>query len=224
MNVKIDINEELFERMKAKLSPSQIATALRMSINEGLTKGRTEVRRATQETYNLKASTINAALKITKATGNKLTGEIAASHKPISIKEADPKFKGVTIARKVTYKNGQAKAGAGIRRSVGKISVEVIKGQRKDFETAFVPGVATHSTSGQQFATSAIFARGKRGKPGFKFAKDRMPIDVISTVSPGTAATNKRSVEKYDEAVSTYARQRFIYHIERLIKSVDGLQ
>ncbi len=227
MEVKIDVNADLWEKAKAKLSSSQIASAMRMAINESLTKGRTEVRKGIQETYNMRTALLNdekTGLRIKKAKGYNLTGDISASHKPVPISEANPKFKSVTIGQKFGKgKDGSINKGAKIKRSVGQISVEVIKGQRKTINTAFVPGRATNSQTGQQSFTSAIFARGKRGTPGFKFGKQRMPIDVISTVSPGTAATNERSVEQYQGVVTEYANKRFVHHIERLIKQVDGL-
>jgi hypothetical protein len=221
MQFKLEIEDDVLNRAKEKLSPSQIATALRMAINEGVTKGRTQVRRGVQETYNFKASTINKALQITKATNAKLTGTIGASNKPVSIKETDPKFSARTIGRNISYKNGKVKKGKAIRRSVSQITVEVLKGQSLVIETAFVPGVARNATTNQQFATSAVFARGKRGKPGFEFGKKRYPIDVISTVSPGTAANNERSAKIYSKSVTEYANQRFVYHIERLIKAAE---
>lgn len=227
MQVKVEANTEVLTRAKEKLSSMQIITAMRMAINEGLTKGKTLVRRGTQETYNIKTAVLNDDKKgifVKRATNASLTGYINASHIPLSLKEADPKFQGATIAQHVKIKNGKARKGKTIKRSVSFVSVEVIKGQRKILGSAFVPGVVTHGTSGMQFGTTAIFARGKRGKPGFQFAKPRYPIDSLSTVSPGTATTNKRSLDIYNQPVNEYAQQRFIYHIERMIKAVDGLE
>lgn len=225
MEVKIEILDEALAKARKVLSSSQIATAMRMAINEGLVKGRTEVRRGTQEIYNFKASILNdrqTGLQIKKATNDHLSGEIGVGHKPISIKEANPQFKAVTIGQRFSRgKNGKVRAGAAIKRSVGQITVEVIKGKRKAINTAFAPGRATNSKTGQQSFTTAIFARGMRGKPGFKFGKGRMPIDSITTVSPGTAATNDRSLKRYEGAVNDYAQKRFIHHIERLVKEVE---
>jgi hypothetical protein len=227
MDVKIDIDPSLWDKAKEKLSSRQIAAAMRMAINEGLVKGRTEVRRGIQQVYNIRTGILNdekTGLKLKKATGTNLTGDISANHKPMSISDADPKFKGVTVGQQFTRgKDGKVKKGAKIRRSVAQISVEVIKGQRKPINSAFAPGRATNSQSGKQHFTTAIFARGKRGKPGFNFGKARLPIDSISTVSPGTAATNERSVEQYSEIINNYAKGRFIHHINRLIAEVDGL-
>jgi hypothetical protein len=227
MQVKVEANTEVLTRAKEKLSSMQIVVAMRMAINEGLTKGRTLVRRGTQETYNIKTSVLNDEKKgifIKRATKSNLTGYINASHKPLSLKEADPKFQGNTIAQHVTFKNGKARKGKAIKRSVSFVTVEVIKGRRKVLGSAFVPGVVSHGTSGMQFGTTAIFARGKKGKPGFQFAKPRYPIDSLSTVSTGTATTNKRSLDIYNQPVNDYVQQRFVYHIERLIKGVDGME
>lgn len=227
MELKIETNSDVFERAKSKLSSMQIVAAMRMSINEGLTKGKTMVRRGTQGVYNLKTSVLNDEKKgifIKRATNGNLTGYINAVHKPLSIAEADPQFKGSTIAQHVSFKNGKARKGKVIKRSVSTISIEVLKGQRKTISSAFVPGVVTHGTSGMQFGTTAIFARGQRGKPGFVFGKSRYPIDKITTVSPGTATTNSRSMDQWQRPVTEYAQQRFVYHLERLIKEVDGME
>lgn len=227
MQIKIEANEELFNQATQKLSPSQIAGAMRMAINESLTKGRTMVRRSLQDAYNIKTARVNdekKGLSLKKATNKDLTGQINASHTPIAIKDMNPKFKGVAIAQQVSFKNGRAKKGKILRRSTSQISIEVIKGQRKTIDSAFTIARGTNASNGQQFGTPAIFARGKRGKPDFKFSKSRLPIDSLSTVSVGTAATNKRSLDQYDGPINSYAQQRFVYHIERLIKSVEGLQ
>lgn len=186
------------------------------------------VRRSIQEVYNIKASTINddnkrKGLSIKKATGNDLSSQINAGHTPLKLSDMNPQFKGSTVARQVTYKGGKAKAGKAVRRSISQISVEVIKGQRKVLGSAFTIGIASNAKTGQQFATTAIFARGKKGKPGFEFGKPRFPIDSISTVSIGTAATNTKSLSKYDNELNAYASERFIHHVERLIKKVEGV-
>jgi hypothetical protein len=228
MDFKIDVDPTVFDKAKEKLSPSQIANAMRMAINEGLTKGRTEVRKGLQEVYNIRTSVLNDAktgLQINKATNKNLSGDIHASNKPLPISEMDPKFKGKTIGQSFSRgKNGKVKKGRIVKRSVGQISIEVIKGQRKILETAFIPGRAANASTGMQGFTRAVFARGLRGKPGFAFSKPRLPIDSLSTVSPGTAASNERSVEKYSGTVKSYAEQRFVHHIERMIKAVDGLE
>lgn len=229
MNVKVEVNEEIFKRAKEKLSPSQIAGAMRMAMNDSVRKGRTMVRRAVQSGYNIQANVINdkspkKGLSIKFASGRDLSAEIRAGHTPLSIKDANPRFTGVQVASKVSYKGGKAKKGKALRRSTSQISIEIIKGQRKTLASAFTIGVGQHNGGTGQFGTGQIFARGKKGKPGFVFAKPRYSIDSISTISVATAAANDRSLDQYGPEVNQHAQQRFIHHIERLIKKVDGLE
>jgi hypothetical protein len=229
MEVKIEANVDLFEKAKEKLSSSQICRAMQMAINDSLRKGRTMVRKSVQDGYNIKAAKLNdkdpkRGITTKLASVSDLSGQINAGHYPISLKDANPQFtQGTTIAQRVSFKNGAARKGGLIRRSQSQISIEIIKGQRKTLGSAFIPGVGTNASNGQQFATPAIFARGKRGKPGFAFGKDRYPIDVMSTISVATATVNDRSLEKYKGPINDYAQSRFIHHIERLIKQVDGV-
>lgn len=227
MQFKIEANTDVFKKAQERLSPMQIVSAMRMAINEGLTKGKTLIRKQTQDIYNIKPSVLNdekRGIFLRRASNSNLTGYINASHKPLPLKDADPKYKGSTIAQHVSFKNGKARKGKVIKRSVSIITVEVLKGSRKPLGPAFVPGVAAHYKTGMQFGTAAIFARGKYGKTKFEFAKPRYPISVLNTVSPGTATTNSRSLDKWHGPVNEYAQQRFVYHIERLLKQVDGLE
>ena len=227
-DVRTEINDELFARMKEKLSESQIKQALRMSLNDAVVKGRTMVRRSVQEAYNIKASRFSESdgkkgLSLKKATNDSLSSQINAGHIPLPLSDMSPKYSGSAVAQQVKYSKGKARAGKTIKRSTSPITVEVIKGQRKVIGSAFTIGIGKHNSTGQQFATTAIFARGKKGKPGFEFSKPRYPIDSISSVSIGTAATNTKSLTKYDNELNEYASKRFVHHVERLIKQVDGL-
>lgn len=227
IEVRAEINDDLFKRAMEQLSPSKVVQALRMALNDSVVKGRTMVRRSIQEVYNIKAARINDSnskrgLSLKKATNSELQAEIRAGHIPLKLSEMNPKYTGSVIARNVSFKGGNARKGKLIKRSTSAISVEVIKGQRKTLGSAFTIGVATNRVSGQQFATSAIFARGKKGKPGFQFGKARFPIDSISSVSVATAATNTKSLDKYQDDINKYATDRFIHHVERLLKAADN--
>ncbi len=227
-DVRAEISEDLFQRMKDKLSAGKIKRALRMALNDAVIKGKTMVRRSITEVYNIKAARVNdnnsrKGLSLKKATDSDLSAQINAGHTPLKLADMDPKYSGSVIAQQVSFRGGSSRKGKTVKRSTSAISVEVIKGQRKTIASAFTIGVAKNAATGQQFATTAIFARGKRGKPGFEFAKPRMPIDTISSVSVGTAATNTKSVEKYQDELNHYANKRFVHHVERLIKEVDDL-
>lgn len=230
MQIKIETTEEVFAKAQAKLSPSQIAMAMRMALNDGVRKGRTMVRKEIQTRYAFSASLLNdkkeaVGLSLKMATNRDLTAKINAGNTPISLSNANPKFKGIAVGYRLRQdkKKGTVSKGKAFKRSVGQVSVEVIRGKRLPLRSVFTVGKALNVKSGNVAFTSALFARGKKekGKAKFTFGKDRYPIDTLSTVSIGTAALNKETLAKYEGPVSEYAQSRFLHHVERLIKAVD---
>ncbi|MCG2614883.1 hypothetical protein LZZ85_11345 [Terrimonas sp. NA20] len=228
--VKAKLDTKVFREARWKLSDTQIRQALRMSLNDAVIKGRTMVRRSAQEVYNVKASAFNdksnkKGLTLDKATTSKLTARIIAGHTPIRLSDMNPKYEGKAVATQVKYnkKTGKAQRGKVVKRSTSQISVEIIKGKRKTLGSAFTIGIAKHAQSGNQFATTAIFARGKKGKPGFEFGKSRYPIDSMSAISVATSVMNKKTLGKYDRELNKYASDRFEHHVKRLVKKADGL-
>jgi hypothetical protein len=210
-----EANAEL-ERLKNKLSPGKIASATRMALNESIRKGKTQISKAVREVYNIKPSLLNdpnkkKGLSLKLASNNNLSAEVDAGHTPLGLENMAPQYSGTTVANKINFKNGKAKKGGAIKRSTGQISIEVIKGQRKTLGSAFAPGLV----KGGSQATNKLFARGKKGKPGFEFAKPRNPIDTISSISVATAAMNSKSAEKYDKTVQETLTNRSIHHLKR---------
>ncbi len=215
--------EKQLRELKGQLSEKQVANATRMAINESVKSAKVQVKRTIRDIYNISNSRIDdknpkKGLSIKLATNSDMTGQVNAGHIPINLSEASPKFTGEAVATQVKYKNGKPVKGRTYKRSKSKISVEVLKGQRKTLETAFTIGVATHASTGQQFATTAIFARGKKGKPDFQHAKPRLPIDSLSTVSVATAALNTKAQEKTQPKVSEQYMKRLQHHMNRMLK------
>lgn len=231
--IKIDVRKEstkALNDLKKQLSKQQVASATRMALNDSIRKGKTETKRSISAIYNIKPSRIDdrdkkKGLSTKLATNTNLSAEVDAGHVPINLSEANPKFKGVTVATSVKHKKGKASKGKNIKRSTGQISIEVIRGQRKIISSAFTIGIATHAKTGKQFTTSAIFARGKRGKPTFAFGKKRYPIDSLSTVSVATAALNVRAKEKVQPIVSAFYQNSMERQLQRQLKKIsDGIQ
>ena len=223
--LKIDVRKQGDEKitaLKKQLSKQQIASATRMALNDSIRKGKTETRRSITEIYNIKASRINDAnkgkgLSLKLASKTNLSAEVDAGHIPISLSEANPKYKGRVVANTVKYRKGKAVKGKSVKRSTGQVSIEIVKGQRKIISSAFTIGLGTHSDTGNKFATSAIFARGKKGKPTFKFGKKRYPIDTLSTISVATAALNVKAKEKVMPVVSDFYQKSVTRQMQRLV-------
>jgi ribosomal protein L23 len=208
------------------LSPEKTARATKMALNDGIRKAKTETKRAITSIYNIKPSRIDDSnrkkgLSVKFATDKKLSTEVDAGHIPLTLSEANPKYKGETVATQLNFsKKGKAKRGKAIRRSTGKISIEIIKGQRKELATAFTIGRATHASGGMQFTTSAIFARGKKDKIKFNFSKPRYPIDSMSTISVATAALNTNAQNKIQPVVNEYVTKRMKHHLTGLVEKI----
>src|SRR3954462_12715733 len=94
------------KHLKDQLSQKEIAKATRMAINDSIRKGKTQVKSAITEIYNIKSSRIIDAdrkkgLSVKAATDSNLTGELIAGHKPVSLSETKVSFKGKTVAQQI---------------------------------------------------------------------------------------------------------------------------
>lgn len=221
--ISISLKDAIREIRKAEeqYGERKVHAAIRMALNDGVRKGKTEVRRTIQNLYTIKASRINdpnkeKGLSVRLATNSNLESDLDAGHIPVNLINTKVSFKGTTVAYSFRRnKDGKTVNRKAIKRSKSIVTVEIIKGQSKQINTAFSPGLV-RSANGQQFATPAIFARGVQGKPDFKFGKDRYPIAPLSTVSIATAAIALRSQSVYSEPVTQFTINRFMHHIQRL--------
>lgn len=210
------VKNELDKLKKNNLNANK---AMRMAMNESVRKGRTEVKKSITEFYNIKPGTITDSnkkkgLSLKLATDKNLRAEVDAGHVPINIGSLsgvkDLKVESArefAFATNVKTKKTKVVKLARIFKGGG-IQVEVKKGEKKVLATAFRI---------EKFG-NAVFARGKKNKLGFAFAKPRMPIDSISTISIATAAHNTNAQQKYWPVVESYYKQRLDYHLNRLIK------
>jgi len=220
-----DADRKLKE-LSGKLSQKQIIVVTRMSMNRAIKKGKTEIKKSILSLYNIKSSRIDDSnrkkgLSVKLSQGNNLSAEVDAGHVPVNLSETKVKFKGVEVARGISFKNGQLKKGRSYKRSISTIAVQVLKaGPIKTINSAFTIGIATHYKTGNQFTTPAVFARGKRGKPDFKFGKSRYPIDSLSTVSVATAAFNTKAQEMVQPVVSEMYETEMVRNMNRLINSL----
>lgn len=210
------VQNELHKLKKENLNAGK---AMRMAMNEAVRKGRTEVKKSITEFYNIKPGTVTDSnkkkgLSLKLATDKNLRAEVDAGHVPINIsslsKVKDLKVESArefAFATNVKTKKTKVVKLARIFKGGG-IQVEVKKGEKKVLPSAFRV---------EKF-NNAVFARGKKNKIGFAFAKPRMPIDSISTLSIATAAQNTNAQQKYWPVVEAYYKQRLEYHLKRMVK------
>lgn len=215
------------DKFRKSLSVEQIAKASRMALNDSIRKGKVEMRKAITSVYNLKAATVNninskKGLSVKLSTNKKLEAVVNAGHQPVNLSSLSVKFKSKQIGSQISYqKNGKQKRTAA-KRSIGVISVEVLKGAGyKPINTAFSPGVVSVPGKSQAF-TKAIFARGKKGSPTFMFGKDRMPIDSITSVSVATAAYNTTAQQQVIPTISATYEKELTRQLNRLVNETSN--
>lgn len=203
--ITIDTKEAIskLDNLRQQLSEAQISASMRMAMNDATRWGKTRVKDAIREVYNIKSQRITdnspkKGLSILLATNSNLTAKINAGHIPANLSS----IQGTRLTKKG-------------------VSVEVKKGQRKPIQSAFrlftqkgAKGAVSFQAEGSK---AVIFARGKYGKPSFIFQKARKPIASMSSVSVATAALNTNAIKRYEPKVSQYYEKRLIHQLERAI-------
>ena len=210
----------------ASLSKQQIATVQRMALNDAARWGKTQIGRDIRGRYNIPLSRINdkdpkRGLRVQPANARNGDAKITGGHQPVNI---------ATLAntRMVTATGtlrGSAKTVLA-RRAKGKapakalfVSAEVVKGERKTIQSAFVLGV-TKGSKGAAFIgeKAAIFARGSWGKPQFAFSKKRSPIASLHTVSIATAALHSNVQRNWMPKIKQRSEMELRRQVERMLK------
>lgn len=227
----IQVDQKGFEKLKKQLSKSETEKAMRMAVNDAALRGRTLIRSSISEVYNIKNSRINdpareKGLSVKKATNSDLRSMVYAGHIPVNlINISGVKLESAEVSQSFRYTKGAKRKLIKGKRNFrgGGISLEIVKGERKKINSAFVIGKFRHYRGGKSVSipSSAVFARGQKGKVGFEFAKPRMPIDSISTISIATAATNTRAFDKWEGPITRYSSDRFFHHVKRMVEALN---
>lgn len=182
-----------------ELTPSEINRAIRRAINLAVRKTRVQMKRDIRSVYKIKASIINTkVLKERRATGQRLEGAVMADKSTLPLSIFEPRVVSGSVTTRV--RNGQTRSKTRQRKAKKQgVFVEIIKGQKKHFPTAFLLD--------KNFGVS-IMARGVYKKAGFKFGKARMPITTMKSKSVFFATQNKEVVKKYyPEASKIYLEE-----------------
>ena len=115
IDISVKVDDEDFSKAMADLRHIEegIETATIRAINRTVDGVKTDLSTLARERYNVKAKVIAARIKLTKATKAKMSGEVRSTGKPIPLYEFGPKPATPQPSRRP------------------KITVEVLKGQRK---------------------------------------------------------------------------------------------
>lgn len=148
MATRIKIDQGDVDRIKRDLRhiADGMPLALVRSINRALTGVRTDFVNSVRREYNVKARAARKNIRLRKASKRSISGEVESTGKPIPLVNFAPRPSNVQPRRKAP------------------ITVEVIRGERKPVESAFVAVM----DSGHK----GIFRRHKRGGERV----DRLPI------------------------------------------------
>lgn len=171
--------DTLINEIAKSLSPDQVKKATARAINHTLGVIKTSVNKEIRSVYNLSASDVRENLTIQKATNGNLKGFIKANRAPISFSKFNPvsisKSGNGFIRGAISGKNKGFAFKKTRSPNVG-VSVQVLKGERKNVPSAFM--LLQGSGKG------SVMARGNysTGSP-FKFDKPRLPIEGLNSIS-----------------------------------------
>lgn len=204
------------KRLASQLSQKQLERASRNAMRDAGRWAKTRMVEEVPNRYNLKKKTVREKLTFQMRGGD---ATITASHRPVNLASMP--------STRMETKDGKRKTLNAVRkmRSVNKkprqalfVSAEIVKGERKTIETAFMLG----TTKGQKGAFSigeraVIFARGKYKREGFEFGKARKPIAAIRTVSVATAVLHRDVSTAWSEKTQKKAQYELLRQVKRLL-------
>jgi len=219
ITVNVDQACKDLKRFFANLSKQEIAKAQSAAINRTLIYGRSEIKKFIRGNYNIKSNELKS-LFIKKASYNRLSGNITAPKKNISLSHFNPSFdfssRGkISTIRITRTKNGLQKSTKSKRGSTGKgVSVEIKKGERVNLPYAFMI---------KDNNTMPVFARGKYKTGGgynFMHNKKRLPITKLLSTSIGAISTNNKMQRKLKADLTPEFRKRMIHELNFRLKKV----
>jgi hypothetical protein len=166
------------QRQYSNISGPVLHKAISNALNRAATQSRTAANKEIRKTYNISASALNNQMKVRYSQTRTLTARVVASGSPLSLtnfgasqtKGQDTvKFDKKGNLSRVTRKTRK-------RNPVSGVSFEIKKGNKEILPTAFIQTANGGTT---------VFARGsyKGSGEGFEFAKERLPIAKMTTIS-----------------------------------------
>lgn len=197
----------------SNISGPTLNQAISRALNRAAQQSRTAANKEIRKTYNISASAINNDLKTRNSNARNLTAMILASGSPISLSnfgatqtkgQDTVKFDKKGNLSRVTRKTRK-------RNPVSGVSFEVKKGNKEILPTAFIQTANGGST---------VFARGsyKGSGEGFEFAKSRLPIAKLSTISLPLMFANNEVINPTGKQAEASLNDRITHEITWLLQ------
>ena len=154
--MRVEVNQEDINRLKSDLRhiKNGMPLVVMRSINRVLTGVRTDFVNSVRREYNVKAAAARGNITIHKASKNNISGAVESTGRPIPLVNFAPRPSNVQPRRKKA------------------ITVEVIRGERKPLENAFI-ALMPKKSADQKKQHKGIF---RRHKPPGKDRVGRLPI------------------------------------------------
>lgn len=196
------------------ISGDLLKKATSRALNRAASSGRTESSKQIRQKYTIGAAKINNEIKTNNSNYRNLEASIRAKGSPLSLSNFGAKQE---QARGTTSFNRSGRASSRLNRrartnAVRGVSFKVLKsGKEKNLPTAFI-----------QVANGGItvFARGRNlgGGQGFEFAKPRLPIGKITTLSVPMMFANDAVMPSIQSKTVDVLNDRITHEINYLLR------
>lgn len=208
------------EGFKAQMSAKEYKVAINRSIKRTLQTARTLGAREIRAIYTMPYSNALKSMKIKTSAGRGSEMPVGAlmassSYTPISqfnVRQMTDMGSYTKLKKGVlsTSLNRKNKIRISDRRKIGRIEVQIKKGQRRIIASAFF------MTKGR----SMVFARGKYQEGNFGFGKERMPISPLKTVSVFKAITDQKVMGALKFKLESSYNERLLHEFRFILNKV----
>lgn len=200
-------------RNYTNISGDKLNTAISRALNRAAQQTRTVANKEIRKTYNISAAAINNSLKVRYSQSRRLTASVWASGSPLSLTNFNAKQETRSETIKFDRKGKLSRTTRKSRKSpVSGVSFEIKKGNKENIPTAFIQSANGGTT---------VFARGAYGGTGegFEFAKERLPIAKLSTVSVPLMFANNEVMMPSSRQAEEFFSARVAHEISWLLSS-----
>lgn len=221
--VQVHVNEAIAKLKSAasNLDKDKIVRASVNAINRTLVKGRTLARKEVKGQYNIPQKNLDGINK-KNASSRLMIGYIIASAKPIPMDAFAPKFETpkskISISRKGVMRERDF---ARKRKSSAKgVSIEVVKGQRKTVDYAFmIKGAKPRVFARGQYKGGTSYGFTKRNKRVNAKGSDT-PIKPLISVTVHGAVINEKVEKNIGNEMSSFFSKRLEHEINYQINKI----
>lgn len=201
------------QRQYSNISGPILNQAISRALNRAAQQSKTVSNKEIRQVYNISASALNSQLKVRYSQPRNLTARVVASGSPLSLNYFNAKQETVAGTAKFNRKGELSRTTRKTRKRnpVSGVSFEIKKGRTENLPTAFIQTANGGNT---------VFARGqyKSAGEGFEFAKDRLPIGKMSTISIPLMFANNEVMTPVERSAESFFRARIEHEVNWLLQ------